>query len=64
MYVYMYVCMYAFIFVFREGEERDRNINVSLPLVRPLLGACPTSQACALGMKTVTLWFIGWHSIH
>ena len=29
-------------------EESGRNINVWLPLVHPLLGAWPTTQACAL----------------
>ena len=42
-----------FIYLFSErGEgrekERERNINVWLPLVRPLLGTRPTTQACAL----------------
>ena len=34
----------------REGreKERERNIIVWLPLVRPLLGTWPTTQACAL----------------
>ena len=32
----------------REGEERERNISVWLPLVHPLPGAWPTTQACAL----------------
>ena len=32
-----------------EGRgERERNINVWLPLVRPLLGTWPETQACAL----------------
>ena len=31
----------------REGE-RERNINVWLPLMRPLLGIPPVTQACAL----------------
>ena len=29
-------------------KERERNINVWLPLERPLLGAWPATQACAL----------------
>ena len=42
-----------FIYVFLErGEgrekERGRNINVWLPLVCPLLGTWPATQACAL----------------
>ena len=34
----------------QEGreKERERNINVWLPLVCPLLGTWPTTQACAL----------------
>ena len=37
-------------FIFREGEgrEKERNIKVWLPLVHPLLGTWPTTQACAL----------------
>ena len=33
-----------------EGREkdRDRNTNVWLPLVHPLLGTWPATQACAL----------------
>ena len=40
-----------YLFIFREKRmegERARNINVWLSLVRPQLGTCPTSQACAL----------------
>ena len=42
-----------FIYLFLERgegreEERERNINVWLPLVRPLLGTWPATQACAL----------------
>ena len=41
-----------FIYLFLEREEgrekeRERNINVWLPLVHPLLGTKPTTQACA-----------------
>ena len=32
----------------REGEGREINMAVWLPLVRPLLGAWPTTQACVL----------------
>ena len=34
----------------REGKEkeRERNINVWLPLLHPLLGTWPATQACAL----------------
>ena len=31
-----------------EGKEKEWNINVWLPVVRPPLGAWPTTQACAL----------------
>ena len=38
-----------FHFIFREGEgEKERNINVWLPLMHPLLGTWPATQACAL----------------
>ena len=39
------------LFIFREGmagRKRERNVNVWLPLVHPLLGTWPTTQACAL----------------
>ena len=40
---------YLFIFRQRRREgERERNINVWLPLMRPLLGTQPETQACAL----------------
>ena len=47
------VCKEHFIYLFLEkGEgkeqERERNINVWLPLMRPLLGTWPATQACAL----------------
>ena len=43
----------GFIYLFLErGEvkekEREKNINVWLPLMWPLLGTWPTTQACAL----------------
>ena len=31
-----------------EWREKERNINVWLPLVCPLLGTWPATQACAL----------------
>ena len=38
-----------FIYLFLEREkERERNINVWLPLVHPLLGTWPATQACVL----------------
>ena len=58
-----------FIYLFLDrGEgrekERERNINVWLPLVNPLCGTWPTTQACALtGIELATLWFSGWCSI-
>ena len=40
------------LFIFREREgkvkERERNINVWLPLMLPLLGTWPATQASAL----------------
>ena len=37
-------------FTFRERgkEKEERNINVWLPLLHPLLGTWPATQACAL----------------
>ena len=45
---------YLFIFREREREEEvERNIKVQLPLVHPLLGTWPTTQAHALtGIRT------------
>ena len=40
--------IYVFIFRERKREEREGNINVWLPLMRPLLGTWPATQACAL----------------
>ena len=44
--------IYIFYLFLKRGErrerERERNIYVQLPLVYPLLGAWPTTQACAL----------------
>ena len=70
-YFYFYFYLYNFkdfIHLFfergREGE-RERNINVWLPLVHPLLGTWPKTQACALtGDQTATLWFTVLCSIH
>ena len=47
-----------FIYLFLErGEgrekERERNINVWLPLMNPLLGAWPATQACALAENQI-----------
>ena len=48
--VLFFLRFYLFIFLEREGreKERERNINVWLPLMCPLLGTWPTTQACAL----------------
>ena len=41
--------MYLFLEEGKGGEkERERNINLWLPLMCPLLGTWPTTQACAL----------------
>ena len=32
----------------RKEKEREGNINVGLPLLCPLLGAWPATQACTL----------------
>ena len=56
-YVFFYKFVYFFLFYFiylfsetgeRREKERERNIHVWLPLVHPLLGALPTTQAGAL----------------
>ena len=42
---------FIYLFLERWGgreNERERNITVWLPLVHPLLGSWPTTQACAL----------------
>ena len=43
-----YLFIYLFVERGREGEERERHINVWLPLMRPLLGTWPETQARAL----------------
>ena len=57
-----------FIYLFLERgkeEEREGNTNAWLPLMHPLLGTWPATQACALtGIELVTLWFTGQHSVH
>ena len=51
---YRLMCFFKdFIYLFLEREEgkekeREKNINVWLPLMRPLPGTWPTTQACAL----------------
>ena len=40
--------IYLFIFRQRGKGGREGNISVWLPLMRPLLGTWPTTQACAL----------------
>ena len=48
-----------------RDKERERNIPVWLPLARPLLGTGPATQCVPwLGIKPVTFWFTGRHSIH
>ena len=51
-------------FVLERGEgkekERERNITAWLPLMRPLLGDWPATQACALtGNRTIDLSVCG-----
>ena len=45
------MCVFKILFtIIREvkaGRKRERNINVWLPLMCPLLGTRPTTQACA-----------------
>ena len=50
---FLFVCFKDFIYLFLErGEgkekERERNINLWLPLMLPLLGTQPATQACDL----------------
>ena len=47
-FIYFFERFYYFFLERREGRERERNINVWLPLVHPLLGTWPATQACAL----------------
>ena len=60
----------GFIYLFldrgeRREKERERNINVWLPLVRPLLGTWPATQACALtGNQTDDPLVCRLHSVH
>ena len=45
----MLKCILFYLFLEKGREKkRERNINVWLPLMHPLLGTCPTTQACAL----------------
>ena len=49
--IYLFFIFKIFIFTYFEREKeggRDGNINVWLPLMRPLLGTWPATQACAL----------------
>ena len=46
---FFFLRLYLFIFRERGREaERERNIDVWLPLLHPVLGTWPTTQACAL----------------
>ena len=59
-----------FIYLFLERgreEERERNINVWLPLMHPVLGTWPTTQACALtGNRTSNplVWSLALSPVH
>ena len=49
LFCFVFLRFYLFILERGEGKEKEeRNINVWLPLVRPLLGTWPVTQACAL----------------
>ena len=52
------------LFIFRgvrREKERERNIRMWLPLVGPLLGTWPATQACALtGNRTSDLLVCRW----
>ena len=57
---------YLLIFLEKGGgreKDRGRNTDVWLFLTWPQLGTWPATQACALGIKPVTLSFAGWHSV-
>ena len=48
--VFLLLLFRYYLFIFRQRgreKERERNICVWLPLLRPLLGTWPTTQACA-----------------
>ena len=45
-------------------KERERNISMWLPLMCPLPGTGPTTQACALSGNQTNIWFAGQCSIH
>ena len=49
--------IYLFLERGREGERGERNIKVWLPLVQPLLGIRPATQACALDWELNQLTF-------
>ena len=43
---------YLFFREWKGEKERRRNINVWLPLVHPLLGTWPATQACAVDRES------------
>ena len=46
--------IFLFVYLWRGREkEKDRNITVWLPLVHPLLGTWPKTQACALTLSLI-----------
>ena len=67
-FLFLFFFLRFYLFLDRgEGKEkeRERNIDVWLPLMCPLLGTWPATQACALfGKQRATFWFTGWRSIH
>ena len=55
-YLFFKDCIYLFLEKGREGGREGEKHHVWLPLVRPLLGIWPTTQACALtGNRTSDL---------
>ena len=50
LFLFLFLMFYLLILERREGrdKERERNIIVWLPLMCPLLGTWPTTQACSL----------------
>ena len=65
---FIFIFLKDFIYLFlregKRGRKRERNINVWMPLMRPLLGTWPATQACALDWESepATLWFTSWQS--
>ena len=70
LFINFIILFYLFIFRERgrEGEREGEKHQCVVPLARPLLGAgrsgLQPGHVPWLGIKPVTLWFTGQHSIH